>query len=269
MECNCLKHLKKLDSMPVIKNPETTTTVMNIIISVILLLSIQNNDFLTDQKKYPRVREAISQKLQATENLFKQKNIAFPPQKIFLRALKEEQQLELWASSAQDSFTYIKTYNFCSTSGILGPKRKQGDYQIPEGFYYIDRFNPTSSFFLSLGINYPNASDRLLGNKKSPGGDIFIHGDCVTIGCIPITDELIKELYVIAVYTKNNNPEKIAVHIFPFKMTQTNLSKFTASHPGNKDFWNNLVQGYSYFEVHHKVPKVTIDKINGHYIIED
>ena len=65
---------------------------------------------------------------------------------------------------------------------------------MPEGFYELDWFNPQSNFFLSLHINYPNASDRILGSRKNPGGDIFLHGSCASIGCIPITDDGIKEV---------------------------------------------------------------------------
>src|SRR5690606_11025729 len=100
-----------------------------------------------------------------------------------------------------EKFTLVKTYPVCSSSGLPGPKRKKGDRQTPEGFYHIDRFNPQSAFHLSLGINYPNSSDKILGHSD-PGGDIFIHGSCVTIGCVPLTDDLIKEVYVLAVEAK-------------------------------------------------------------------
>lgn len=109
----------------------------------------------------------------------------------------------------KDLFRLIKDYQICSLSGELGPKRQQGDLQVPEGFYWIDRFNPASNFYLSLGINYPNQFDRILGKSGELGGDIFIHGGCVTIGCIPITDDKIKELYLIAVEAKSNGQDGV------------------------------------------------------------
>ena len=118
----------------------------------------------------------------------------------------------------KEEFTLLHTYAFCSTSGTLGPKRKEGDLQIPEGIYHINHFNPVSNFYLSLGVNYPNASDNILSDKQHPGGSIYIHGNCVTIGCIPITDEKIKELYVLAVEAKNNGQENIPIHIFPDRL---------------------------------------------------
>lgn len=79
---------------------------------------------------------------------------------------------------------------------------------------------------MSLGLNYPNLSDRKKSKATNLGGDIFIHGDCVTIGCLPMTNELIKEIYLYAIYAKNNGQEKIPVYIFPIqndRFTHENL----------------------------------------------
>ena len=103
-------------------------------------------------------------------------------------------------------------------SGILGPKRQEDDWQIPEGFYHIDRFQPDSKFYISLGIGYPNTSDKILGVKDNLGCDIFIHGGCATVGCIPITDDQIKELYLVALETQSNSERRIPVHIFPARL---------------------------------------------------
>ena len=102
--------------------------------------------------------------------LFEKQGYEYPPQNIYLRIFKDEQILEVWTKRDVDK-TYKKVcdYEFCATSGKLGPKRQEGDLQIPEGFYYIDRFNPNSNFFLSLGINYPNKSDKILGVKRQFG----------------------------------------------------------------------------------------------------
>ena len=89
----------------------------------------------------------------------------------------------------------------------------QGDYQVPEGFYYINEFNPNSNYHLSLGLNYPNASDRILSDSLSPGGDIYIHGSCVSVGCIPVTDEQIEEIYIIASYAKASGQDYIPTHL--------------------------------------------------------
>jgi len=87
-----------------------------------------------------------------------------------------------------NTYTLVKNYPICATSGLLSPKRRFGDEQVPEGF------NPQSNFQLSLHVSYPNAADRISGSKQNLG-DIFLDGNCVTIGCIPITDDEIKEVY--------------------------------------------------------------------------
>lgn len=95
----------------------------------------------------------------------------------------------------KEPFTLFKTYKVCALAGSLGLKRMEGDYQLPEGFYYINEFNPKSNYHLSLGINYPNASDKVLSDSYKPGGDIYIHGSCVTVGCIPVKDALLADTF--------------------------------------------------------------------------
>lgn len=227
-------------------------------------------NFKAQQSKYTRVKAAMAEKESSIKSFFQQKKIPFPPARIFLRAFKLEQSLELWVSrTTNGEFEFLKEYRFCSSSGTLGPKRQQGDGQIPEGFYHIDRFNPMSNFHLSLGVNYPNQSDRILGGRGNLGGDIFIHGNCVTIGCIPITDELIKELYLIAVEVKSAGQSNIPVHIFPAKMDSkgtTQLEREFASNAGLWRFWMNLKEGYDYFERHRRLPSINIDR-GGRYVI--
>jgi murein L,D-transpeptidase YafK len=163
----------------------------------------------------------------------------------------------------------LRIYDFCSTSGTLGPKRREGDLQIPEGIYYINHFNPLSNFHLSLGINYPNASDKILSNKQHPGGAIYIHGNCVTIGCIPITDDKIKELYILAVDARNNGQTKIPVHIFPSALNTpgwNSLQQEFKQEPQRLKFWENLKPIYQDFEAH-KVMKTVKVNSKGEYFL--
>src|SRR5690606_7945323 len=137
------------------------------------------------------------------------------------------------------------SYPICARSGILGPKEKQGDGQVPEGFYYINRFNPVSNFHLSLGINYPNEADSRRNPKGNLGGDIFIHGSCVTIGCLPLTDNLIKEVYLLSIHAYANGQTKIPVYIFPFRMTDDQMMTYISQYSDNPslvNFWKNLKQ---------------------------
>ncbi len=71
------------------------------------------------------------------------------------------------------SYKLFKTYDICASSGDLGPKRQEGDGQVPEGFYTIDLFNPTSNYYLSMRVSYPNTSDVILKTSKNAGGAII------------------------------------------------------------------------------------------------
>jgi murein L,D-transpeptidase YafK len=226
------------------------------------------DSFKSEQLQYSRVRTAYAEKEDAATALLTEKGIDRESMKIYIRALKLSEVMQVWVTDKNSAeYQLLVEYKFCTNSGKLGPKRKQGDYQIPEGFYHVDRFNPHSAFYLSLGINYPNNSDRKLSPHSNLGGDIFLHGDCVSIGCIPITDEKIKELYFFAVEAKNNGQSKIPVHIFPWEMTEKNLQWLKVIFPGEDKMhklWDNLKEGYDYFEANRKLPNVSIGS-DGYY----
>jgi murein L,D-transpeptidase YafK len=212
------------------------------------------------QWKYPRVRTASKEKDEVLRQRFKEKGLAYPPRAILLRALKQEASLELWAADAEDKpFVLVHEYRICTSSGTLGPKRRFGDEQVPEGFYELDWFNPQSNFFLSLHISYPNASDRILGSHQNPGGDIFLHGNCASIGCIPITDDGIKEVYWLAVLVHSQGQKHLPIQIFPARLTDDGLKGLSATHrnqPALLAFWTNLKKGYDLFETSHQLATI-------------
>ncbi|HSZ71873.1 MAG TPA: L,D-transpeptidase family protein [Cytophagaceae bacterium] len=177
---------------------------------------------------------------------------------LYLRAFKEEAVIEVWAkNSYTPAFKLIDTFEICSMSGTIGPKRKQGDRQVPEGFYHIDRFNPESNFHLSLGINYPNTSDKIIGGKNNFGGDIFIHGSCVSIGCLAITDDQIKELYIYCVEAFSSGQTKIPVTIFPARLTTANFNRLIQQVPSQTELWTELKTAYTLFNTSKKLPSVS------------
>lgn len=107
--------------------------------------------------------------------------------------------MEVYARKA-GNFVLLKSYPFTAFSGRLGPKLKEGDRQIPEGIYKIEYLNPNSAYYLSMKVSYPNAFDLQKSRFTDPkelGGDIFIHGKAVTIGCIPVGDPAIEELFLL------------------------------------------------------------------------
>jgi len=230
-------------------------------------LSIQN-DFVSDQKKYARVRETIQEKEKILKDNLTSLGLNLTNFNLLLVAYKASNELDLYVKKkSEEKYTKLISYNICSKSGELGPKRKQGDYQVPEGFYHIDRFNPTSTFHLSLGINYPNSSDRIKSKASNLGGDIFIHGNCVTIGCLPMTDDCIKEIYLYAVHAKNNGQNKIPVYIFPFRLNDILFNEVKSIYNNTEmiNFWANLKEGHDLFEKEHKELKIKVNS-NGDYV---
>jgi len=245
-------------------------TVIIFVLSLVMLYPTGPSEFKKNQLTYSRVREAYRQKTPFLQEKLGVKSLEESTFSLFLMAFKEEKILEVWISDQGNSKTYRKfiSYPFCTTSGVPGPKRKEGDLQIPEGVYHIDRFNPYSNFHLSLGINYPNQSDKILGDKSRPGGDIFIHGDCVTIGCIPITDDKIKELYVMAVEAKDHGQEKIPVHIFPSRPDQDLYEEMINRQQDIpvKELWTSLKKIHENFRETKKIPNVMIDGKGKYYL---
>jgi murein L,D-transpeptidase YafK len=214
----------------------------------------------------------VSNKLEdSLKQQFKAKKLTWPPQALFIRSFKHDRVLELWVKNKQvDSFTLFKTYNVCMQSGRIGPKRSEGDNQVPEGFYYINEFNSKSNYHLALGLNYPNASDKVLSDPKKPGGDIYIHGNCVSTGCIAIQDYPIEEVYTLASIAKTNGQDFVPVHIYPVNYgVKKSLEYLTESIRGkqavNKSILN-IKAVYDYFEKKKKLPIIIVNK-KGDYIL--
>ena len=222
-------------------------------------------DFRAEQMKHGRVRKAAANKAKVLKDLFAQKKIAWPPRGLLIRAFKEDARLELWAKDQDGSFVLVKEYPICAGSGVVGPKRREGDLQVPEGFYEVNHFNPVSQYHLALGVSYPNRSDRVLGGggKRGPlGGQIYIHGNCCTIGCIPIEDDNIEEVYLAALESRAAAGDPVRIHVFPTRMTEQAVQRLATEHAGQEAllaFWANLKEGYDLFEKERRPPRVTID----------
>ena len=207
--------------------------------------------FWDEQMRFPRVRGARAAAGTKVAGRLRAHGIDPQQVEIFLRMIKTKAAVEVWARNrGTGPFELLHAYPLAAVSGGLGPKRQAGDGQVPEGFYEVDRFNPKSNYHLSLGLNYPNAADRALGDPD-PGGDIFIHGGAVTIGCMPITDAGIEEVYLLAVQARAAGQLAIPVHIFPFPLTEEEFAKHENSRYA--DFWRGLVPGYEAFEKTHQL----------------
>ena len=121
--------------------------------------------------------------------------------------------------------------------------------QVPEGLYEVDRFNPLSSFHLSLGLNYPNADDLLYADPAAPGSDIFIHGGCASIGCVALGDDGIEEIYLAAL---DSRVRPIHVQLFPARMDAADWPAWRdaqiARHPEFCPLWDSLAAAWARFE---------------------
>jgi hypothetical protein len=134
---------------------------------------------------------------------FERTDLAWPPRNLTLLAFKAERRLELYASDAEEKPRFVRSYPILAASGGSGPKLREGDKQVPEGFYRIELLNPNSRYHLSLRVNYPNGDDigraREEGRDLSTlGGDIMIHGGSASIGCLALGDPAVEELFVLA-----------------------------------------------------------------------
>jgi murein L,D-transpeptidase YafK len=174
---------------------------------------------------------------------------------ILIRIFKSEAEMEIWKQKDDGRFHLFKTYEICRFSGKLGPKRREGDRQAPEGFYTVaeKQMNPWSRNHLAFNIGYPNTFDRAHGRT---GSLIMVHGGCSSIGCYAMTDEAVQDIYALSRDAFEGGQEAFQIQAYPFRMTDENMAK----HRKDKwfDFWANLKEGYDYFETTHLEPKVDV-----------
>lgn len=180
---------------------------------------------------------------------------------VFLRAFKQEKELELWVrNQATGKFDLFRTYPIAGTSGTLGPKLREGDGQVPEGFYHVPpgAMKPDSQYHLAFNIGFPNTYDR---HHQRTGSSIMVHGNQISIGCLAMTDEKIEEIYTLCAAALEGGQAFFRVHLFPFRMTAAKLAAQAGD--SNHDFWVNLKEGYDFFENTRNPPDVLV--LDGRY----
>lgn len=186
------------------------------------------------------------------------------PDAIYIRAFKLDGDLEVWVQK-NDKWQLYKTFRICTISGIPGRKRIQGDGQIPEGIYEITKFHQNSNYHLALKINYPNEADWFNSDSTIAGDEIYLHGGCVTVGCIPLTDSKIEELWTLCSMVSS----KISVHIFSIKFNNPKakmiLETFCYTRE-DKNFQLQMEKVFFYFNENRRIPQIIVD-IKGNYQI--
>ena len=276
---NQIRHLTKLKSRLKTVLPTANWLPASLLLAIfhVLLATVYaqppQKDFVTYQKGFKRVGDAFTKREDTLKKQFAAKGIIWPAKYMYIRSFKYDSQLEVWfKKEAKEPYKLFKTYKVCALAGTLGPKRMEGDYQVPEGFYYINEFKHNSNYHLALGVSYPNASDRVLSDSVQPGSEIFVHGSCTTVGCIPINNDQIEELYTLAASVHNEGQDFIPIHVFPvsFKNKKTigYLEKFLATHPSYEALVERLKYAYYYFDLKKALPIVMIDS-KGDYTFAD
>jgi len=221
----------------------------------LLLLSfwLRPPTFWQQQLAHPRVRAAYARCWPTLRARLRTEHLDSARLEVFFRVLKTHRTLEVWARNRGEArFRLWHEYPLAAVSGTLGPKRRAGDGQTPEGCYFVDRFNPASTYHLSLGLNYPTDDDLLASGLSDPGGDIFIHGSNVTIGCLPLTDAGIEEVYLLAVAARAAGQARVEMAIFPFALTDDELGRRAGS--PHAAFWRGLQPAYARFERTRSLP---------------
>jgi murein L,D-transpeptidase YafK len=219
---------------------------------------------LGDPSPLPEDRVAIARQrvIPILTRRFAALGLSYPAPSIFFRVHKFEREFEVWArNDDREPYRLIHVYPILGESGQLGPKRREGDLQVPEGFYLIDRFNPKSEFHLSLRINYPNWADQKKSDPVSPGSDIYVHGDHRSAGCLAVGDEAVEEIYVAA----QDATPPVAIYIFPARMLDSTWTDRAKSYPEQIDFWSTLESGYRFFSEQRRLPTIRVDE-RGNYV---
>ncbi|MGD9784424.1 MAG: L,D-transpeptidase family protein [Hyphomicrobiaceae bacterium] len=181
---------------------------------------------------------------------------------MLMRVFKSESEVEVWLQRGE-RYELFATYPVCNWSGSLGPKLAEGDKQTPEGFYTVTyrQLHRIGRWPRSLNLGFPNAYDRSLART---GSYILMHGGCSSVGCFAMTDPVIAEIYQLTNAAIRRGQAHVPVHVFPFRMTEANLSK-NSKHDWAL-FWRNLQEGYDAFEQSRIPPRVSV--CDGRYVFE-
>ncbi|MCD3178280.1 L,D-transpeptidase family protein [Salmonella enterica subsp. enterica serovar Enteritidis] len=158
---------------------------------------------------------------------------------VYIQIFKEERTLDLYVKMGEQ-YQLLDSYKICNYSGGLGPKRRQGDFKSPEGFYSVQRnqLKPDSRFYKAINIGFPNAYDRAHGYD---GKYLMIHGACVSVGCYAMTDSGIDEIFQFGVATLVDQDMEID---FSSQTTPNDVVTVIATQPltGNET-WQKIMPG--------------------------
>jgi hypothetical protein len=183
-----------------------------LLLAFVGVIKAHTQDVKTIEDRVAEFGDVVRQRLAPK---FEEAGVEYPPARLAFIGIKQTRELEVYAANASGPVTYICTYPVLAASGVLGPKLREGDRQVPEGIYRIRELNPNSLYHLSLWIDYPNAYDCEYAEQEGrtePGGEIMIHGGAGSRGCLAMGDPAAEDLFVLAAIT---GIEKIEVILTP------------------------------------------------------
>lgn len=209
---------------------------------ILALTCTHANDEVTVGERIEQISPIVHQRIRPW---FARQRVAYPPSRLALVVIKDENRLKVFApmaGDADDEWRFIMQYEVAKLSGRPGPKLRNGDKQVPEGVYDITYLHPTSKYWLSLGLDYPNSFDRARARedgRKNLGGDIMIHGWWFSTGCVAMGNTATEDLFVMAHDVK---PENVDVIIAPtdFRTTDPESMKLAGNPRWTRRLYQNL-----------------------------
>lgn len=160
-------------------------------------ISLRKQGLHTIEDRYEEYHALVQHRMAP---YFKAAGVRYPPTNLVLVAIKQTKELQVYASSGAVPLHFIRTYKILAASGTAGPKVREGDKQVPEGVYNIEKLNPNSMFHLALRVQYPNQFDVEQANaeiRTNLGTDIMIHGSDRSVGCLAMGNEAIEDLFIV------------------------------------------------------------------------
>lgn len=173
---------------------------------------------------------------------FQRQRIEYPPKKLALVAVKDEERLKVYAPDSTGDWQFVMQYKIARLSGKLGPKLKEGDEQVPEGIYSVTFLNPASKFWLSLALNYPNEFDRRQARtdkRRNLGGEIMLHGWWFSTGCVALGNTAIEDVFVMA-KDVGTDDMKIVITPIDFRKPDFDQAQLPTKPSWVKDLYSNL-----------------------------
>lgn len=187
-----------------------------------------------------QVRNALQPKIEKSlHDLFAAAGVPYPPPRLLLLGLKQEKLLEVYGADHAGVLKLVTSYPILGASGGPGPKLREGDKQVPEGFYRIELLNPNSSYHLSLRVDYPNPDDISRAREEARdlsnlGGDIMIHGSTGSSGCLAMGDPAVEEIFYLVDRT---GLDRTSLLIVPWDFRTTKQHKA----PPNAPAWTDAL----------------------------